>query len=169
MSHEITIILAKASWCPHCIDFTPIYNATEQKINPVNQLDGCNIKFLSFEMDNQNEETKFKETYPELVEYLKGYPSVYFRMANNQTKKIKTEFIEHTVKKEQTEQGEEQAINEFINNIINKYKSISSGNKEVYLSVQKGGILKYMTNVEEVKYRNKYLKYKSKYLEFKNN
>jgi thiol-disulfide isomerase/thioredoxin len=169
MSYEITVILAKASWCPHCVDFTPIYNSAQTKINPANQLDGCKINFNSFELDKQQEEREFKEKYPELVEYLKGYPSVYLRFTDKKTQKHNTVFIDHTVSKEQSTQGEEQAAEDFINNIINKYKSILSGGKEEHLSVQRGGMLKYKTSANEVKYRNKYLKYKTKYLEFKNN
>ena len=44
-----------------------------------------------------------------------------------------------------------------------------SGNKELHMRVQKGGMTDYMTSMSEVEYRNKYLKYKSKYLALKNN
>ena len=169
MSHQLNIILAKTSWCPHCSDFTPIYELAEKKIKPNNQLDGCKINFISFEMDKDNNESKFRQEYPGLIDYLKGYPTVYFQMIDTKSNKKKTEFIDHTVVKEQGESGEKKAAEEFINNIVNKYRSILSGGKEEHMSVQRGGMINYITNVEEVKYRNKYLKYKSKYLELKNN
>ena len=90
-------------------------------------------------------------------------------MIDNETNKKKTEFIDHTVVTEEGSLGEKKAVKEFINNIVNKYRSILSGGKEEHMSVQKGGMINYITNVEEVKYRKKYLKYKSKYLELKNN
>jgi thiol-disulfide isomerase/thioredoxin len=169
MSHQINIILAKASWCPHCVDFTPIYESAKGKIKPSAQLDGCKINFVSYELDKPSEESKFRQEFPGLIDYLQGYPSVYFQMIDNKTQKKKTEFINHSVAREPGTKGEQKAVDEFINNIVNKYKSILSGGKEEHMSVQTGGMVKYTTSVEEVKYRNKYLKYKSKYLELKNN
>ena len=115
----------------------------------------------------QSKDIKLAKEY--LIDYLKGYPTVYFQMIDTKSNKKKTEFIDHTVVKEQGESGEKKAAEEFINNIVNKYRSILSGGKEEHMSVQRGGMINYITNVEEVKYRNKYLKYKSKYLELKNN
>ena len=169
MSHQINIILAKTSWCHHCKDFSPIYNLAIEKIKPANQLDGCKIDFISYELDKPDEERKFKSDYPGLIDHLEGYPSVYFQMIENGTNKKKTEFINHSVMRESGDKGEDKAVEEFINNIVNKYKSILSGGKEEHMSVQIGGMVKYMTSNLEVKYRNKYLKYKSKYLELKNN
>ena len=88
---------------------------------------------------------------------------------NNESNKIKTEFINHATAKGQDEKALESAADEFIDNIVNKYKSILSGNKELHMRVQKGGMTDYMTSMSEVEYRNKYLKYKSKYLALKNN
>lgn len=169
MSHKINVILAKASWCPHCVDFTPIYEFTKTKIKPGNQLDGCKINFVSYELDKPNEESKFRNEFPGLIDHLEGYPSVYFQMIDNKTNKKKTEFINHSVAREQGDNGVEKAVDEFINNIVNKYKSILSGGKEEHITAQRGGMAKYMTLNSEVKYRNKYLKYKLKYLELKNN
>jgi thiol-disulfide isomerase/thioredoxin len=169
MYREIKIILGHTSWCPHCRDFFPIFELAEKKINPNNKLDGCKINFVSFEMDKDNNESKFRQEYPELIDYLKAYPTVYFQLIDNNTNKKKTEIINHTVAKQTGEIGKKKAAEEFINNIVNTYKTIMSGGKEQHMSVQKGGMLNNITSVEEVKYRNKYLKYKSKYLELKNN
>jgi len=171
MSHQINIILAKASWCPHCVDFTPIYELAKQKINS-EQLGNCQINFDSYELDKDNQASEFKQKYPGLIDFLEGYPTVYFRMSelqNEKANKVKTEFINHAVAKGDDEKALENAAEEFIENIVNKYKSIASGNKELHMTVQKGGMVDYMTSMQEVKYRNKYLKYKSKYLALKNN
>ena len=171
MSHQINIILAKASWCPHCVDFTPIYELAKERINSKQQLDNCKITFDSYELDKENQASEFKQKHPGLIDFLEGYPTVYFRMneLNNESNKIKTEFINHATAKGQDEKALESAADEFIDNIVNKYKSILSGNKELHMRVQKGGMTDYMTSMSEVEYRNKYLKYKSKYLALKNN
>jgi thiol-disulfide isomerase/thioredoxin len=172
MSHKINIILAKASWCPHCVDFTPIYELARKKINAQMQLDNCEIDFDSYELDKDIQANEFKQKYPGLIDFLEGYPTVFFRMTekqNNNPVKVKTEFINHSVANGGTQQAMNNAAEEFIQNIINKYKSILSGGKELHISVQKGGMSNYMTSNQEVKYRNKYLKYKSKYLTLKNN
>ena len=171
MSHQINIILAKASWCPHCVDFTPIYELAKEKIKS-KQLDNCKIHFDSYELDKDNQASEFKQKYPGLIDFLEGYPTVYFRMSeieNNKPNKVKTEFINHAVAKEQNEKSLHNAAEEFIDNIVNKYKSILSGNKELHVRVQKGGMINNMTSIQEVQFRNKYLKYKSKYLSLKNN
>lgn len=168
MSHNITVILAKASWCPHCVDFTPIFELAQKKIKK-SALDNCSVEFVSFELDKPNEKDRFEQKHPGLLEFLEGYPTVYFQMNEiNGNSRPKTEFINHTVSREKSEKGIEKATEEFIQNIINKYKSIKSGKKEEYTTVQRGGMVKYITSTEEEKYRNKYLKYKSKYLELKN-
>ncbi len=167
MSHDITVILAKASWCHYCDDFSPIYELAQKKIKS-SDFDNCSINLVSFIMDRPGEKEKFEQQYPGLLEYLEGYPTVYFQMSEKKSgSRPKTEFINHTIAREKGEKGIEKAVQEFIQNIKNKYKSIKSGNKEEYTTVQRGGMLKYMT-LEEEKYRNKYLKYKSKYLELKN-
>jgi hypothetical protein len=172
MSHQINIILAKASWCQHCDNFTPIYELAKEQINSAKQLDNCKITFESYEVDKDDQGREFKAKYPGLIDYLEGYPTVYFRMGELQggePNKIKTEFINHTVAKGSDKKELKSAADDFIENIVNKYKSILSGNKELHMNVQKGGMINYMTSLQEVKYRNKYLKYKSKYLELKNN
>lgn len=177
MSHNINIILAKASWCPHCVDFTPIFELAKQKIKP-EDIDNCSIKLLSYELDKPNVKQQFQQKHPGLLDFLEGYPTVYFQMTeNNGNSRPKTEYVNHTMTKDRGQQGIEKAAQEFVQNIINKYKSIKSGNKVEYVTVQKRGqkggqledIRNHMTSMEEVGYRNKYLKYKSKYLELKNN
>jgi thiol-disulfide isomerase/thioredoxin len=167
MSRQINIILAKTSWCPHCINFAPIYELAKEKIKS-KALDGCKIEFDSYEMDNDSQANEFKQKYPGLLDFLKGYPTVYFRMreeVDGSPDVVKTEFIDHSVAK--GESGLDSAAEEFVDNIVNKYKSILSDKKELHVRVQKGGMAKYMTSTQEEEYRNKYLKYKSKYLGLK--
>lgn len=171
MSHMINIILAKASWCPHCLDFAPIYELAQKKINSEQDLDNCEITFDSYELDKNNQKSDFMKKYPGLIDFLEGYPTVYFRMSDlnekNEKNKTKTEFINHAVANGQDKKALEDAANEFVNNIVNKYKSMLSDNKELHIDVQKGGMKNHITSIQEAIYRNKYLKYKSKYLYLK--
>lgn len=162
-ANVINIILAKASWCPHCVDFTPIYEKTRGKIRP-SDVDNCEINLKSYSLDNASEETKFKNEYPGLIEFLQGYPTVIFHMQENNSRPI-IKFVEHTVSKGKGEKEIDDAVNEFVNNIKNMYKSIKSDNRTAHVGVRGGGILL----EDNEKYRHKYLKYKSKYLKLKNN
>ncbi len=166
MPVEIRIVLAKASWCPHCTDFTPIFEKAKDKINSKKQLGGVKIYLVSFELDNDNEKDRFINEYPGLIDFLEGYPTVYFQLKSDNGRP-KTEFINHTISREQNDEGIEKAAEEFIENIVNKYESIKSGKKEI-VRVQKGGMRNFITSLEEEEYRNKYLKYKRKYLGLKN-
>jgi thiol-disulfide isomerase/thioredoxin len=163
MSKKINVILAKASWCPHCIHFTPIYEKAKTKAVKDKRLSGLDINFLSFELDRTDEQNRFKEEYPGLIDYLQGYPSVYFQIIDDKKKK-KTDFVDHTVAEGSSDKDVDRAVENFLNNIVNKYKSMNSDGKEEYVAVQKGGMRLFTTDMNEVKYREKYLKYKSKYL-----
>jgi thiol-disulfide isomerase/thioredoxin len=168
MSKQINIILAKASWCPHCVHFTPVYELASKKASSRPELSKINLDFNSYSLDNPNEESKFKSEYPGLLDHLSGYPTVYFQLLDNKTNKKKTEFIDHTIVKKEGESGINEAVDEFLDNIVNKYKSIESGGTEEHIRVQTGGMGNFQTLKSEVLYRKKYLKYKSKYLQIKN-
>lgn len=165
---KLDVILVKASWCPHCVNFTPIYEKASEEASKRPELASIDINFYSYELDNPTEQEKFKKDYPGLIDHLSGYPTVYFQMLDGKTKKKKTEFIDHSVVKREGEIGKKEAVNEFIDNIVNKYKSIMSGGTEEYIRVQTGGMEKFQTSISEVLYKQKYLKYKSKYLQIKN-
>jgi hypothetical protein len=177
MSYDITVILAKTSWCPHCVNFTPIYESCQEKVKP-ELFDNCSVHFQSYELDRPLEKNRFTEEHPGLMEHLQGYPTVYLKiMDKNKNSKPKIEIIEHTVAKDRNSLNE--ARDEFLENIINRYKTIKSGNTVEFKLVhshndkqpqrrgQKGGRLQNITTLEETKYRDKYLKYKSKYLKYK--
>lgn len=191
MPHKINIILAKASWCPHCVHFTPIYEMAQQKINSKQHLDNNEITFDSFELDKNEQMLAFKDKHPGLIDYINGYPTVYFKMTEKSNGKEKIESIEHVIANGKHKKAIEEAAYEFINNIINKYKTLKSDNSELHISVpnhpnhpnhpnrpnrpntpnrmiQRGGMQKFTTSIENAKYRDKYLKYKSKYLKLKN-
>jgi len=169
MQDKIKIILAKASWCPHCIHFTPIFDLAKEKITKSKELLNSEILFESYDLDDENIKNKFMQEHKGLMDYLKGYPTVYFSLVEGNNQTPRTEFIEHTVVKDNTEKGLTEAVDEFINNIVNKYKSLKSGNKELHMSVQTGGMFNNITTMDEVNYRKKYLEYKFKYLKLKNN
>jgi hypothetical protein len=166
----MNIILAKASWCPHCVNFTPIYEKAIENIKSVKDFKDCNITFHSFELDKEQEKNNFINQFRGLEDYVSGYPTVFIQIKDTQNpKKVLNDTVEHVTAKGVDEKSLNDASNVFINNIRNKYKSLTSDNKELHLAVQMGGMYNNRTNIEDEKYRNKYLKYKSKYLELKNN
>ena len=167
MSHSIKIIVAGTTWCGFCKGFFEILGKVKETIKS-SDVEGCKIDYEVFKLDESGEKQRFQNEYPGLSDYIEGYPTVFFQMQEVGSKeRPKTELINHTVIKEKGDKGIEKASTEFIENIRNKYKSMKSG-KSVFVSVQRGGMLNYMTTLEDENYRNKYLKYKSKYLNIKN-
>lgn len=172
MSRKINIILAKANWCYHCKEFTPIFELAREKIISLTDFSNCVVNVEIFDMADKDGKQKllFEKTYPELVQYLKSYPSIYLQIVDTKNNIKKAEFVNHTVAKGEEVEHKQTAAEDFINNLVNMYKTMISENKELHISVkQGGGMLQHVTSLEEVKYRNKYLKYKTKYLEYKNN
>jgi hypothetical protein len=88
-----------------------------------------------------------------------GYLTVFLKIKDKQTNEKKQQTIEHT-----HDENKERATDEFINNIINMYKTLKSDSSQEFISAQKGGT---MINMDKHNYKNKYLKYKSKYLTLK--
>lgn len=161
---DITVILVKTSWCPHCQHFTPIFDKASNLIKMNNDMKDKNVKFISYDMENPVEKNNFINDNPGLIEFLEGYPTVFLKIKND--KKIRTEYIDHTVIDNSIKDADKalnMASNNFINNIVNKYKTINSDNKDTYTS-QKGGVCKL-----EDKYKKQYLELKSRYIEMKLN
>jgi thiol-disulfide isomerase/thioredoxin len=183
MSDKISIILAKASWCPHCIHFTPIFDLASKKINENNELKDKKFFFYSFDVEDQEQKNKFYKDFPGLSEFIEGYPTVFMQTKNGN--KTRTDFIDHVnikpsendnVNKEEVmNKLQKEAADTFVNSIINKYKTVYSDKKDVFVNAQKGGFnLKRIssndfTSLEESSYRQKYLKYKNKYIELQSN
>jgi thiol-disulfide isomerase/thioredoxin len=166
MNHEVNVILAKASWCPHCIHFTPIFNETGVRFNKKNYLKRAKVDFLSYDLANDEEKNQFENKYPELSKSLSGYPTVFFQL-KKENARPKTLIINHSVVEKDDEEGRTKAINEFIDNITDAYKNALSDRVQ-QIRVQNGGNNNNRTSLEIEKYRNKYLKYKRKYLDYKN-
>lgn len=186
-NNKVSIILAKANWCQHCIHFTPIFKLAEEQINKQLKLEkdiDKDFVFYSFDVENSEEKEKFKNEFPGLIDFIEGYPTVYMQSHNG--KNIRTDFIDHVninsnnnedlSKTEVINRLQNEAASKFINNIINKYKTIYSPTKDLYINLQNGGASANIkrissnqyTTLEESKYRHKYLKYKNKYLNMLN-
>ena len=151
MSDKIKVILAKASWCPHCSDFMPIYEkATE------NQGNKYEFNCYDFADDaptpNKN---NFEDDHRELVNLIDGYPTIFVKINDNSHIKVDPTIIRNN--------DINKAVKEFINNIENGLKTLSSGRRKEYVRLEGG----FIENDEY--YKNKYIKYKQKYVELKKN
>ena len=150
-SNVIKVILVKTSWCGHCIKFSKIYNclkdAHEKKHQDVmnlldsQQLDDKSLIFEEFILNEDDKksglsgEVQFKKEYPKLTDHVKGIPTIFIMSAKGNSSIAKT--ISHTTIKDTGKQSESEnisyenckdAVNEFIQNIVNGYKSINSDN-----------------------------------------
>ena len=160
---EVTVILAKTSWCPHCIDFTPIYQKAGAEINKIAKSNKINKQFTfhSFEIDKENEKKDFEQKFGELTDFINGFPSVLIKYkggGKNYIVPINHTFIKKTDKKPndgELKELEKIAVEEFVNNIFTNV----SDKKDVFVNPQNGGNI----------YKEKYLKYKAKYIELKKN
>jgi hypothetical protein len=182
MSNKINIILAMSKTCPHCINFEPIWNATIDKVNNSNyQLGGTENKsspklnFESYDMNDNNESNQFIKNYHDLYENLEGYPTVYIQF--NKDGNLKSDTIDHTAidlrSGRNLDDLENDAVNRFLKNIENKYNTLKSEKKDIFLTVQNGGkynnLIPQQIFKDELEYKHKYLKYKAKYLALLNN
>ena len=166
----ISIILARASWCPHCVNFEPIYTDLMKKYDKGDKiipeyLKKLNIKFVDFDCGDPDVKNTFDISHPKAK--IEGYPSVLINIRNktsNTYHDVPHTQISHDLDK--TKQVEE-ASKRFMENIINSLKTIESGGSVKYTQTG-GGRTSYTPIIQET-YRNKYLKYKSKYLELKQN
>lgn len=164
MSKEISVILAKTSWCPHCTSFSPIYELAAEKMK---NHDDMKVKYSSYELDKSNNKQLFMSEHPGLFDHVDGYPTVFIETLDDNKKRVITT-VPHSVAKTQRKEDMHIATDEFINNIKNSYKSLMSEHKE-YRSVQSGGSnLNNKTTLNQEIYRNKYIKYKQKYINLKN-
>ena len=165
---EIKVVLVKASWCSHCITFEPLYEKAKEEYKKKESLKDNIINF--FKYDEQKEKEKFIEDYSEKIfSSIKGYPTVLLIISDNEKYKddeSKHKIYEINTTKKTDEKTENEAINEFLNNIEAKLKTILSKNKNTYINTEEahtgGGIIK--NNINYIDYKKKYYKYKHKYL-----
>lgn len=156
-NNKVNIILLKASWCPHCVAFEPIYKKAISLSKQDKELD--NVDFELIETSNDMEYMAIKKKYDQIEKYVDGYPTViYYTEINN--KPIYKQ-IETTQAKIGDENDIKLAAMSFLNNINNENKTIKSDNYDEYKQVQNGG------KHSEEYYKKKYLKYKNKYLNTK--
>jgi len=150
MSIKTKVILAKASWCPHCDNFMPVYDKASEKYG-----ENYEFSFYDFADDAPSpNKSNFEDEHQELVDLVDGYPTVFLKRDNKTHTKINTSVIKNN--------NLEKAVNEFGNNIENGYKNLISDKKMEYISLG-GGLI----NNNDY-YKNKYMKYKQKYFELKN-
>lgn len=167
MSSDISIILTKANWCPHCQNFEPIYEEAKKIYENHEGLKNYKIKFENYDLADENEKNIFSLNHFDIVDKIKGYPTVYLKLKNSENNNL-NEYLQitHTVidDKINKQKQNEDAAKRFLNNIVNNLKTLNSNGKMTYL--QNGGDNIWKLND---KYKNKYLKYKMKYLKLKKN
>ncbi len=160
MTEKIGIILTRASWCPHCINFEPIYLLAQNECKKHNYLKNFEISFEDYDLANNDVKNTFLLNHNELNNKIQGYPSVFINLKNKTSKTNKYFPIDHTVINDKIDKSKQQldAAQNFLENITNSLKSLNTENKVLYM--QKGGDDNIM--------KKKYLKYKLKYLQLKN-
>jgi hypothetical protein len=173
----VDVVLASTTWCPYCTKFKEIFNKAQEQLNLEN-IQNCIVNYLCWDLDISRKKEEFIKKYPGIINYIEGYPTVII-LKKNGNNRPKMAIIPHSVAKTQGAQGIAEAIEVFNQNVINKLRDFDSDNKVEHVGAQhvraqhvraqSGGMYKYMTSMEEVGYRNKYLKYKSKYIKLKNN
>ena len=134
---ELKVILSKVNWCDHCTDFLPIFNKSHEFVKKNKILKNVKVNFEVYDMEE--EEGLFKTKYADLVDKIKGYPTIFVTQIED-GKRIKTVDIEHSDNPAK-----------FIDNVSKTYNELSIT----------GGF-----NEEEL-YKQKYLKYKAKYIQLK--
>ncbi len=158
---KVKVILAKADFCGHCHAFLPIYKRAMELAQKDKEI--SNSEFIIKEMDTSIEpmaHKNFESEYgADVLSLVSGYPTVIILMDIDGDKKFGT--VEHTGGDTET------AASNFISNVKNGIKTISSEKKDFYLrpKKQEGGTCGLDTPVLEDKYKAKYIKYKSKYLD----
>lgn len=167
MEQIISIILARSSTCPHCIDFEPIYEKAKNIYKLNKFLSKHNIKFEDYNLADNNVRNTFYINHNDVKDKIQWYPTIFVNIRDTQDKnKITNDYltIEHTVVNTKLDNSKqiEEAAQRFLENIINVLKTSESDNKVSF--IQTGGI----SNYSNANYKNKYLKYKTKYLELKN-
>ena len=134
---ELKVILSKVKWCGHCTDFLPIFNKSQEFVKKNKILKNVKVNFEVYDMEE--DAGLFKTKYEDLVDQIKGYPTVFVTQIED-GKRIKTVDIDYSDNPEI-----------FIENISKTYNKLT----------QNGGF-----NEEEL-YKQKYLKYKAKYIQLK--
>lgn len=184
MSQEISIILTRANWCPHCKHFEPIFKLAKEIYESGKDkfFKDYKIKFEDYDLADNNVKNTFTLNHYDIKDKIKGYPTLFVNLKNKTSKSKDYIQVDHTVINDELSKNtqDKDAAKRFIKNIANTLKGIDSDNKISY--IQQGGKLddnkcslnfnnNEIDNIvggENDKYKSKYLKYKSKYLKLKN-
>jgi len=156
MSNKIKVILAKASWCPHCTNFMPIYEKVSEDY-------GDKYEFSHYDFaDDASSPNKanFENDHNELINSIEGYPTIILK--NNKSHIT----IEPTVIRNN---NIEKAVSEFMNNIELGIKTLKSDRKKEYINLEGGySISREVLSKSDDIFKHKYMKYKEKYHKLKN-
>lgn len=169
-SNKINVVLVKAAWCHYCNDFLPIYNKSSNIVNENKSLQNYNVAFETYDITIPSEEQNLKKKYPELLDKIDGYPFVFLQTVHDNKNKVSP--IHHVVANHDDKLNEADEIKksatEFVDNISNGYKTLTSDSKDLFTNMTGGGNKNLdRTTKNEALSRQKYIKYKTKYLELK--
>ena len=158
-----------ASYCGHCHHFEPIYDKTSKiiKSNPFFKDYTINFEKYDFDESKTNDyktEHDFGETHPEIINNVEGFPTVFVKIDGLKGDGGSYSIIQHSVEKGDGENG---AVNEFIDNIMNEVKTVGTNGKEKFLTVQHGGSNEKGDCCKVNNNFDKYIDYKAKYLMIK--
>lgn len=163
---SIEIIFVMANYCGYCHAFKPIYENAKKSIKKHKFLKNYDVTFSEYDFDGNNEkaekhEIDFNNDHPEIINNVDGFPNVFVKINNKTGDGNVYAVIQHTVNRN----GLNEATNNFLNNVANEIKTIESGGKEKYVTVEEqvGG----NSMIEDVDGFDEYLKYKTKYLTMK--
>jgi thiol-disulfide isomerase/thioredoxin len=175
MSQEISIILARASWCPHCKDFEPIFENAKGGVSDFDDLKKEKLHFEDYDFADDDVKNKFMLSHFKAMDKISGYPTVLINIKNKSLKTNEYIPIEHSILNEKDGSKEKQlneASKRFLSKVVSTLKTLKSDGKVKY--IQQGGTQQGVSNnynnktsLKEESYREKYLKYKSKYLKLK--
>ena len=150
MTNRIEVILAKASWCPHCTHFMPIFEKANEDY-------GDQYKFSHYDFADDAaspNKSNFEDDHKELIDLVDGYPTILLKKDNKTHTKINPTIIKNN--------NIDKAVLEFRSNIENGLKTLESDRKVEHIKLDGGSLFN-----EDI-YKNKYMKYKEKYFKLKN-
>jgi thiol-disulfide isomerase/thioredoxin len=150
MENKVKVILAKASWCPHCTHFMPVFEKSTEDYG-----EKYEFSYYDFADDAASpNKSNFENDHGELTNSIEGYPTVFVKINKSHIQVNPTLIRNNNINK---------AVEDFIKNIEDGRKTIMSGGKLEHINLEGGFIEK--NNI----FKNKYMKYKEKYYKLKNN
>src|SRR3990167_5122036 len=108
MSQELTVILTRANWCPHCQYFEPIFKLAKESYKNNKDLKKYNIKFEDYDMADEDVKNTFMINHFNAMEKIIGYPTVLVNLKNKLDKKNEYHIIDHTIIDKNIEEKEQE-------------------------------------------------------------